>query len=87
MIHGVCPLETYSSVVRKASTYNARVGKAISFVMVRRVVYAYIPCPDARYDFVRDPIGAVVGLQETSWISTELFGGLSRLSRSIHEDQ
>ena len=37
----------------------------------------------ARYEFVRDPIRPVVGMQELSWIPTELFGVLSGLSHSV----
>ena len=39
--------------------------------------------PHARYDFAPDPIHRVVGMQELSWISTELFGVLSGLSHSV----
>ena len=42
-----------------------------------------IHTPHARYEFVRDPIRPVVGMQELSWISTELFGVLSGLSHSV----
>ena len=42
-----------------------------------------IDTPHARYDFVPDPIRAVVGMQDLSWISTELFGVLSGLSHSV----
>ena len=42
-----------------------------------------IHTPHARYDFVPDPIRPVVGMQELSWISTELFGVLSGLSHSV----
>ena len=42
-----------------------------------------IHTPHARYDFVPDPIRPVVGMQELSWISTELFGVPSGLSHSV----
>ena len=42
-----------------------------------------IHTPHARYEFVRDSIRSVVGMQELSWISTELFGVLSGLSHSV----
>ena len=42
-----------------------------------------IDTPHARYDFVPDPIRAVVGMQELSWTSAELFGVLSGLYHSV----